>query len=92
MIPSPVLDGYTIYSKSNCPFCVKIKDFLEREKCKISIVDCDDYLKENRDEFISVMRTYTEVEWKTFPYVFLDGKFIGGYQDTVNKMVLDEEF
>jgi glutaredoxin len=92
MLQPPTYDGYTIYSKSNCPFCVKIKDFLEREKCKMVIVDCDELLKNNRDEFLKEMKDYTKVEWKTFPYVFLDGNFIGGYQDTINKMVLDEDF
>ncbi len=92
MFPSPVMDGYTIYSKSNCPYCVKIKDFLEREKCKMTIIDCDEYLKQNREEFLSEMKKNTVIEWKTFPFVFLDGNFIGGYQDTINKMVLDEEF
>ncbi len=92
MISPPVYDGYTIYSKSNCPYCVKIKDFLEREKCKMTVVDCDNYLKENREEFINEIKNYTKVEWKTFPFVFLDGNFIGGYQETVNKMVLDEDF
>ncbi len=92
MFTAPSLNGYTIYSKSNCPYCVKIKDFLEREKCKYIVIDCDEYLKENRDEFLKEMKKYTEVDWKTFPFVFNDAKFIGGYQDTINKMVLDEEF
>ncbi len=92
MIQSPNTDGYTIYSKNNCPFCVKVKEFLEREKCKMVIINCDDYLKENREEFLSEMKNYTEVEWKTFPFVFLEGKFIGGYQETIHKMVLDEDF
>ncbi len=92
MITSPSLNGYTIYSKSNCPYCVKIKEFLEREKCTFVVIDCDEYLKENRDEFLKDMKNYTETEWKTFPFVFSDAKFIGGYKETINKMVLDEEF
>lgn len=92
MIPSPSYDGYTIYSKSNCSFCIKVKDFLDREKCKYIVVDCDEYLKNNREEFLNEIKTYTKVEWNTFPYVFLDGNFIGGYQETIQKMVLDEEF
>jgi glutaredoxin len=92
MTPSPETNGYTIYTKSNCSFCVKVKDFLEREKCKMVIINCDEFLDKNREEFLNDMKTHSIVEWKTFPFVFLDGKFIGGYQDTVNKMVLDDEF
>jgi glutaredoxin len=92
MIPSPKIDGYTVYSKINCPYCVKVKDFLEREKCKMTVIDCDEQLKNNREEFLIMMNTYTKQEWKIFPFVFFEGNFIGGYQETINKLVLDEDF
>ncbi len=92
MITPPTIDGYTVYSKENCPYCVKVKDFLNREKCKMTIVECDKPLKNNREEFLKELNVYTKKEWKTFPFVFFEGEFIGGYQETINKLVLDEEF
>ena len=48
----PNSQGYTIYSKSGCPFCTKVKRLLEKEAPSPLLVDCDDYLLENKEAFL----------------------------------------
>ena len=76
----PTVDGFTIYSKSGCPSCVKVKNLLI--DCKINVIDCDEYLFDERDNFLSFIKTLSGEDVKTFPMVFKDAKFVGGYQAT----------
>ena len=80
---SPSLSGWTIYSKSNCKFCSLVKELLVNENEKNLIIDCDSYLEEDkRVAFLDFIRNLAKKEHKTFPMVFLNGEFIGGYTDT----------
>ena len=79
----PVKLYSTIYSKSGCTKCRQMKQYLKEKKLPSKIVDCDDYLLENRDKFLQFMALYTDVEPLTFPIVFYDGAYIGGYQEAV---------
>lgn len=70
----------TIYSKSGCPYCDKIKkvaEYLSESKgysCKVYELD-QDFTK---DQFYAEFK-----EGSTFPQVVLDDKHIGGCTDTV---------
>jgi len=70
----------TIYSKSGCPYCDKIKqvaEFLEEQKSfKVTVYNLnEDFTKE---------QFYQEFgEGSTFPQVILDDKHLGGCTDTV---------
>lgn len=79
----PNQQGYTIYSKSGCPNCSKIKKLLDYENPKPVIVDCDEYLLEDKEGFLKFIETNAKKEWKTFPMVFYNGQFIGGYQEAL---------
>lgn len=79
----PSNDTYTIYTKSSCPFCVKAKEFLKNETPEPLIVNCDEYLVENKASFLSFLKLLTIIEYKTFPLIFFKGIFIGGYTDIV---------
>jgi len=79
---SPSNAGYTIYSKSGCPFCTKAKKLLDNETPKPILVDCDDYLLEDKAAFLLFIQKLAETEHKTFPMIFHDGKFIGGFTET----------
>lgn len=63
------INKWLIYTKSNCDYCTKVKDLLQSEQY-ITIINCDNWLK--------------NTEYKTFPIVFLNEKFIGGYNETKN--------
>lgn len=73
---------YTIYSKSGCPNCKKVKELLETQKITFTIIDCDEYLIESKSEFLNFIQELTSREWKTFPIVFNNDEFVGGYTDT----------
>jgi glutaredoxin len=48
---SPLTNGFTIYSKSGCPNCTNVKKLLQDNKNEYSVINCDDYLVENRENF-----------------------------------------
>jgi glutaredoxin len=83
----PLKNGYTIYTKSGCSFCIKAKGLLS--KYNPYIVNCDSYLSENKDLFLRYIQTLTMIPYRTFPMIFFDGYFVGGYTEI--KMHLDKE-
>jgi glutaredoxin len=78
-IPPPSPHGYTIYSKSGCPYCDRAKHLLAYEDTQI--IDCDSLLSD-RDFFLETMRNYCGRDYQMFPMIFHNGRFIGGYDDT----------
>lgn len=90
----PTLNGFTIYSKSGCHNCSKIKKLLKEKNLFFIEVDCDEYLIEEKDNFLSFIENKVGKPYKTFPIVFYDGKFIGGFTESeeyVNKILLSFE-
>jgi len=83
MIPPPSSDGFTVFTKQDCSYCDKVKLLLPGAL----IVSCDSFLKD-RDAFLSVMDQRTGA-YRTFPMVFRNGVFLGGYEDT--KRYLDHQ-
>lgn len=75
--------GYTIYTKSNCSSCEKLKELLK----EATYINCDSYL-EDVDAFLDFLDTITDKQPTKFPMVFLDGKYIG--RDKV--FTMNEEF
>jgi glutaredoxin len=78
----PKVNGYTIYSKSGCPNCSKVKKYLNDSNAIVSIIDCDEYLIECKEEFLKFIEEAAEKSVRMFPIVFFERKYIGGYQDT----------
>ena len=90
----PEKNGYSIYSKSGCPNCLNVKAFLKNKNLIFNIVDCDEYLIEAKTEFLEFIKNLAQKECKTFPIIFFDEKFIGGYNETkehVEKSLLEFE-
>ena len=81
-IPRPASDSYTIYSKSGCLNCTKAKELLQNDRVPPLYVDCDEFLLENKQEFLNQMKTFIGYEYKIFPMIFKNGLFIGGYAKT----------
>lgn len=81
---------FTIYTKSGCPDCDKVKNLLSKEKH--ILINCDQLLKNNRSEFIKSMELKIHRPFKSFPVVFLDDVYIGGYDDVLEYLTfsLDE--
>ena len=78
----PESTGFTIYSKSGCPNCTRIKKILAEKKQTFVEINCDDYLIEDKESFLFFIKNLAHKEWKAFPMIFNDGIFIGGFNET----------
>jgi glutaredoxin len=78
---------FTVYTKSKCIFCKKAKYLLKERGYNPEYVDCDEYLKDEdtKEKFIAfINRKMTNTmlnEHRTFPMIFYQERFIGGYND-----------
>lgn len=83
-ITKPKEGEYTIYSKSGCPNCVKVKEMLTKDKIAFTVIDCDEYILECKADLLGFIKKMAQSDWTTFPMVFdKNAKFIGGYKDTI---------
>jgi glutaredoxin len=80
----PESNRITIYSKSGCINCVRLKHLLIENNLTFVEINCDEYLLENREEFLSQMKKLIGHEYKMFPMIFVDDKFIGGFIEMKN--------
>ena len=90
----PSEKGFTFYSKSGCINCNKIKTLLIENKLDYIVISCDEYLLEDKENFLLFIKERANKEYKTFPMVFNDGIFIGGFtetQDYFNKLLSFDE-
>jgi glutaredoxin len=83
--PNP--NGYMVYTKTNCPYCIRLKGLLLHNVVdkEITIINCDKYLMESevKERFLEFIKSVNGgIDHRTFPMVFYDGKFIGGFMDT----------
>lgn len=78
----PICNGFTIYSKSGCVMCSKVKNLLKDNLLFFETVDCDEYLIEDKEAFLSFMQKKIGKEYRQFPMVFYKGEFVGGYPET----------
>lgn len=106
-IPEPVENMFTIYSKTNCVYCTKVilllEDYFEQldyfENNEYIKINCDKYLEKEDDkkQFKKQMESLVGFRPNTFPMVFYDKKFIGGFEETQEYlkckiMRFDEDF
>ena len=89
MFEEPSETVYTVYTKSGCPFCTKVKDLLVEKKLAFDLIECDEYLVNKKAEFLHFIQEKAGKEHRTFPMVFRPGLFIGGFTET--KKLLDFE-
>ena len=90
----PSKKGITIYIKTECPYCIKSLDLINNKykKEEIKIIDVlkkkyitEDKYEEDKKNFLNFIKKYTGKVYETFPMIFIDGKFIGGF-DYLNSM------
>lgn len=95
IVPPPSSNGYTIYTKTDCVFCTRVKELLRHDSPLI--IQCDSFLDDDKDEFLRQIATHTVYPYKLFPMVFYNNSFIGGFSETkdyLQRIVLsyDEDF
>lgn len=79
----PTKTDFTIYSKSGCPNCTKVKKILQDNNCFFTEINCDDYILENKDDFLKFIENKANTSYRTFPMVFNNGIFVGGLTHTI---------
>ena len=90
----PLQNGFTVYSKSGCINCTKVKKLLTENKSFFVVIDCDEYIIEDKDNFLLFIKERANKEYKTFPMVFNNGVFVGGFNETqeyFNKLLQFDE-
>ena len=65
----------TLYSRADCPICVKAKTMLEKWQIAFDDIAIDEDASAKR-EFIEVTKGA-----RTVPQIFIDGKLIGGFSE-----------
>ena len=78
----PNADSYTIYAKHGCTFCIKAKILLSNVSPPPKIIDCDEYIETNREQFLEFMKELAGKDYRTFPMIFHNAKFVGGFTET----------
>ena len=78
----PLETGFTIYSKSGCKNCTKVKKILDEKGAINTKICCDDYLIEDKAKFICFILNKTKQTNVVFPIVFNNGIYVGGYNET----------
>jgi glutaredoxin 3 len=68
-----------VFSKPNCPYCVKAKHLLEKAGFEIDEQPAIDH----RDVLIERVTRDTGAPPRTVPQIWIDGKYIGGHDQLV---------
>jgi glutaredoxin len=78
---------YTVIIKKNCPYSINAIELLKNKNKKYKEID---YYKLNTKLQNEIVDTIKEInnnkEYKLFPKIFKNDKFIGGYDD-LSKMI-----
>jgi glutaredoxin len=82
--PSPAVNIITIYSKSGCTYCKKSKTFLTSINKPFCMIDCDEFLLDNKADFLLFIKNLANVDVTSFPIIFNGDTFIGGYNELVS--------
>ena len=80
-IPVPSTHCVTVYTKQNCPYCSKAKTILTNTNISFQVIKCDAFLEIDKTAFLDTMRKKTQRDYRTFPMIFDQGNFIGGYSE-----------
>jgi|TARA_B100001964_G_C14245118_1_gene607036 glutaredoxin len=75
-----LLRDVVVYSKDNCPFCVKAKGLLDKLKV--------DYTTKNVGQDITLEELYKELkkQVRSVPQIVINGELIGGYNQLVEHL------
>lgn len=72
------LTNVVVYSKEDCPFCLRAKAILHKH----GNGDFDEYVLDKdftREEFLDRVPEHH----RTYPAIYVDGEFVGGYDDLI---------
>jgi glutaredoxin len=77
----------TVFTKPNCPYCVRAKALLEQrgveyEEVPVFVEDAEQ-TERNRQSLIETVTAVTGTAPRTMPQIFLGATYIGGFTDLV---------
>jgi glutaredoxin len=75
-----------IHSLTNCVFCDKAKDYLKSKE-----IIFEEIVYNKGTDTDSIMYLVEETNWTSFPQIFIDETFIGGYEQLL-EYDFDNEF
>ena len=78
----PNKTGFVIYSKNECIFCSNVKTLLNQRGLDFNEINCDEYILHDKSCFLSFISKMSMQTINTFPVVFYNNHFIGGYNET----------
>jgi hypothetical protein len=70
---------------------------LKDKNLLFNVIDCDDYILENKQTFLNFIKNISHLEINVFPIIFYEGKYVGGFietKDFIDKLLLsfDDNF
>lgn len=74
-----IQDGFTFITKENCSYCVKAKNILSTKQYREIKLEA---LRE-RNDFDELYKAFKSHGATTFPIIYHDKKFIGGYIEMI---------
>ena len=77
-----------VYSKEQCPFCVKAIDMLTEKGVDFKVFKLGQDLE--KEDMVALVKEKTGIEVTTVPQIFLNGEYIGGFTD-LEKHYADQE-
>ena len=82
--PPPEKLEFTVYTKSRCPYCTKVKALLKSMNLQAKYINVDRYIvtAKRKEQFLNYIQQTTGKRHRTFPIVFFDGTLVGGYTET----------
>jgi glutaredoxin-related protein len=89
---------FIIYTKQSCQYCSDLKTFLiknnktfqEIDIYQINSLQTIPFEYHDKDSFFKKLNEI--IIWKTFPIVFKNNTFIGGYTETVQYVKKEDAF
>lgn len=85
-LQEPIEHILTVYTRTNCINCEKLKGYLlNTNRVKFRFIYCDEYMndEETKKCFLNQMTYYSGQKVRTFPMVFANKRYIGGYYETL---------
>ncbi len=71
-----------VYSKDNCPYCVKAKALLEEYAIEYTELNAVDHLQ----DLVNLVESAGMPRPRSVPQIFIDGEYIGGFDQLASKL------
>ena len=92
--PKPQKKGFTVYGRAGCPYCDRTVELLKTSGERFKYFQRE-RLEASRYQFHEDLAKYIGNYGKTFPLIFYNGKFIGGYSElkkSMDRLGLTDDF